>query len=161
MGVLPSTWGRGEGGSRTLAVLLWPALPTCSTPTVMISCSEPSTALSLGLVVVVVVAAVVEVAVVAVVAVVAMEVVLEEVLEEGEVMVLELGMGSVLVSRAMVVAVRGALVSRTEEREVERVARAGVTWSSEVAGGLVAAGAVVAASRELGVPCRAAPAVTR
>ena len=116
--VVPSTWGRGEGGSRTLAVLLWPALPTCSTPTVMTSCSEPSTFLSLGLVVVVVVAAVVEVAVVAVVAVVAMEVVLEEVLEEGEVMVLELGMGSVLVSRAMVVAVRGALVSRTEEREV-------------------------------------------
>ena len=147
MGVLPSTWGRGEGGSRTLAVLLWPALPTCSTPTVMTSCSEPSTFLSLGLVVVVVVAAVVEVAVVAVVAVVAMEVVLEEVLEEGEVMVLELGMGSVLVSRAMVVAVRGALVSRTEEREVGRVARAGFTWDSEVAGGMMAAVEVAASRR--------------
>ena len=145
MEVVPSTWGRGEGGSRTLAVLLWPALPTCSTPTVMTSCSEPSTFLSLGLVVVVVVAAVV--AAVAVVAVVAMEVVLEEVLEEGEVMVLELGMGSVLVSRAMVVAVRGALVSRTEEREVGRVARAGFTWDSEVAGGMMAAVEVEASRR--------------
>ena len=103
--------------------------------------------LSLGLVVVVVVAAVVEVAVVAVVAVVAMDVVLEEVLEEGEVMVLELGMGSVLVSRAMVVAVRGALVSRTEEREVGRVARAGFTWDSEVAGGMMAAVEVTASRR--------------
>ena len=69
--------------------------------------------------------------------------------------VVEVGLGNVLASRARVTAVRGALESRSEGREVERVVTAGGTWYSEVAGatwlskvaGGWAAAAVVAASR--------------
>ena len=195
----PSTWGRGEGGSRTLAVLLCLALSTWvqASPTVVIDSSEPSTGLSRGLGVglVVVRAVVVREEVVVVVGglweasrlaregavslsagraagaavspsvvetvlkeevldVASVEEVVEEVLEVLEVLkVLEVR--SVLGSRARAAA-RGVLVSRSEEREVERVLRVGGTWYSEVAAWLVAAAAAAASRRARNSARRAA-----
>ena len=198
----PSTWGRGEGGSSNLAVLLCLALSTWvqASPTVVIDSSEPSTGLSRGLGVglVVVRAVVVREEVVVVVGglweasrlaregavslsagraagaavspsvvetvlkeevldVASVEEVVEEVMEVLEVLeVLEVRVRSVLGSRARAAAARGVLVSRSEEREVERVLRVGGTWYSEVAAWLVAAAAAAASRRARNSARRAA-----
>ena len=120
-------------------MLLWLALSTWlpgSTPTVVISMVELFTAFSLGLGLVeeMVVEAVVAVAVVAMVAVV-FEEVLEEGLEGEVVEVMEVGVWSVLVSRARVTwfaTVEGVGVAEVEE-EVEEEVVAGVAGSEGAA----------------------------
>ena len=68
----------------------------------------------------------------------------------------EVGLGSVLVSRATVAAVRGGLVSRAEEGEVGRETKLGCTWFSEVAGVLVGASEAAASRRARNSARRAA-----